>query len=146
MAKEKTYEVKDLAGAWSLAKGMELAGGTLSFELLGDPNQKGIVGSALWREVIEGTEFTCPKCGSHAFGTYATQGPSAEHTTSVDGKYRGMCHGRVTVQRFTGRHQTNPTEVCDFDWQRSEEEDAKVFKGTGHYSPAVGTAVVVKQA
>lgn len=139
MAKEKMYEVdmrRDApAERWELAKGTELAGDKLAYELV-ESDGKGIVSKTLWREVLEGSEFTCPECGSHAFGS---SGIGGEH-------FMGHCHGHVVVARYTGRHQTNPTQPCTFTWQRTEEEDAKVFKGNGHWSPAIATAVVVKQA
>jgi hypothetical protein len=144
MAKEKMYEVLSIGGRWTLAKGRELAGETLEYELVEDPTQKGIMGSACWREVIENTEFTCPRCGSHQFGTGTSQGVSAVHTTSIDGKYTGHCHGRVPLDEAPrGRHQTVGTKACGFTWPRTEEEDAKVFKGTGHYSPRIQEGVVI---
>jgi hypothetical protein len=144
MAKEKMYEVKSLTDRWCLARGEELPGDLLSFTLVDEPTQKGIMGSANWREVIEETEFTCPKCGSHMFGTGTSQGVSAVRTTSIDGQYMGFCHGRVPLDEAPhGRHHTVGTKACDFTWPRTDEEDAKVFKGTGHYSPRICEGVVV---
>lgn len=137
MEKEKMYEVKMYENApWLLAKGQLLGNeGGLAYELIAEPERKGI--TTLFREVLEGTTFTCPECGSHAFGSSGIGDGDA---------MRGHCHGRVVTKRFTGRHQTHPTEPCSFTWPRNEEEDAKVFKGNGHYSPAIYEAVVVKQA
>ncbi len=91
--------------------------------------------------MIEGKDFTCPKCGSHAFGTHTIEGVDATAGTSASGKYLGVCHGYAEVKRLTGRHQTNPVERCTFTWPR--EDDDKYFKGNGHFSPAIVTATVV---
>lgn len=148
MAKEKMYEVNmardEGTKKWQLATGNELDGGCLSYVLVHDVEQHGIVSSVLWREVIEGTQFTCPECGSHAFGTHTTQGPIAEYTTSIDNKYMGVCHGYAEAKKILSRHEIAPVKKCTFTWPR--EEDDKYLKGTNHYSPALMTAQVVERA
>jgi hypothetical protein len=62
------------------------------------------------QDVVETREFTCPKCGSHAFG-------SAE----VNGRYERMCHGFG----------------CRFAFP--DTEDHLYFKGTGHFMPVTMT-------
>jgi hypothetical protein len=77
-------------------------------------------------EKVEGQEFTCPTCGSHAFGT---------------GDNIGYCHGSTMAQAQTmGRHETVTPARCTFSWPRSVESDAKVFKGNGVFSPKYQTA------
>lgn len=56
-------------------------------------------------------EFTCPRCGSHMFGT-----SGGLHWSSAIGE----CHG---------------PDRCRFQWRR--RDDAKYFKGTGRYHPTV---------
>jgi hypothetical protein len=80
--------------------------------------------------MVEGQEFTCPTCGSHAFGTQMTEPPGTGH-----------CHGYAQAQPL-GRHETGAVTPCAFSWLRTPAEDAKVFKGTGQYSPALVTGVV----
>lgn len=86
-------------------------------------------------EQVEEMEFTCPKCGSHAFGT-----------STLDGKSEGLCHGYVEatqgdaapgVKHFPGPAMTQ----CGFTWDRAE--DSTVFQGTGRFRPAVETAQAV---
>jgi hypothetical protein len=64
----------------------------------------------------EDQEFTCPKCGSHAFGS------SAGETELVR-----LCNGWIQHKR------------CNFSF--SSTEDAKYFKGTGHFSPSTGIGI-----
>lgn len=84
---------------------------------------------------VEDLEFTCPKCGSHKFGTALNDGalpldaPLAEVQASFDGHATGFCHGTVRVQRFFSIAET----TCGFTWPRSE--DAKYFRRTGRFRP-----------
>lgn len=55
------------------------------------------------------TEFTCPECGSHCFGT--TKHPSS-------GLLRGWCHGTKMVE--------GASSPCGFTWGRTD--DFKVFR------------------
>ena len=57
--------------------------------------------------MIDVTEFTCPVCGSHRFGT-TIKGPPLDARTNV-----GHCHNIP----------------CKFTWPRSD--DAKYFHKTG---------------
>ena len=68
-------------------------------------------------EMIEERRFTCPSCGSHAFGT-------------ADFGRTGHCNG------YQGLGQP-----CRFTWQRVD--DALYFKGTGAFHPTEGTAQAV---
>lgn len=68
--------------------------------------------------------FTCPKCGSHFFGTFKyhdVMGKSPASTFHnkgfVHGEYYGQCN----------RHQYENTD-CRFTWHRSPAEDAVVIK------------------
>ena len=73
---------------------------------------------------VENKQFTCPKCGSHKFGSSLATG------TVQNGTWHGHCHGVV---------QVNPAAAarnCGFIWPRSE--DAKYFRGTGTFYPASG--------
>ncbi len=79
-------------------------------------------------ETIEDQEFTCPRCGGHAFGT---------------GDGLGHCNGYIAEGEPASRHGTVPTQRCGFSWSRTPEEDAKVFKGTGRFSPKYQTAQAV---
>lgn len=76
-------------------------------------------------EMVEGQEFTCPGCGSHAFG-------SSSDT--------GYCHGS-TMAAPIGRHETTVPVHCAFSWARTPEEDAKYFKGDGTFSPKYQTGM-----
>jgi hypothetical protein len=58
-------------------------------------------------DVVEQMEFTCPKCGSHFFGTSQTR---------AEGTIRS-CHGTT----------------CTFSFNALD--DHLYFKGTGHFSP-----------
>jgi len=62
--------------------------------------------------LIDVTEFTCPRCGSHKFGTSLNGDPRDPHIGV------GYCH--------------NP---CGFSWRRSD--DAKYFRKTGRQIAAV---------
>lgn len=84
--------------------------------------------------MVEGQEFTCPDCGSHAFGTSALN----ERIS------KGFCHGSKAAGCLTGRHDTASVVPCTFNWDRTPEGDAKVFKGNGHFSPRVQTGTVVR--
>lgn len=88
---------------------------------------------------VEETEFTCPECGSHTFGTSQTD----------DGS-EGMCHGHVENlpqgEPMPGIRPVPPSlgyRPCGFTWKRGAEGDALVFTGTGRFRPAVETAQAV---
>lgn len=66
-------------------------------------------------EMIESQEFTCPRCGSHEFGT------SGIHANDWPGDAEGMCHG------YLGER------ICRFIWRR--KDDALYFKGSGSFYP-----------
>ena len=89
-------------------------------------------------DLVEEMEFTCPECGSHAFGT-----------STAGGESQGMCHGYTEV---TPQGEVAPgikpvpgfgTRPCGFTWKRTEEGDAQCFKGTGRFRSAVETAQAV---
>jgi hypothetical protein len=79
-------------------------------------------------KMIENKEFTCPKCGSHKFGSALVSG------TVQNGTWEGCCHG--VVQRTPGV-ATN----CGFTWSRTD--DGKYFKGTGHFYPGENIGQVI---
>jgi hypothetical protein len=58
-------------------------------------------------KMVEILEFTCPRCGSHMFGTSGR----LDWSSAI-----GECHG---------------PNRCRFQWRR--RDDAKYFKGTGRY-------------
>jgi hypothetical protein len=65
-------------------------------------------------DMIEGTQFTCPRCGSHYFGSSDLPGEGFQYE----------CHGQA------------PTGIpCTFTCTR--EESNLYFKVTGHFSPKV---------
>lgn len=67
-------------------------------------------------DLIDETQFTCPKCGGHEFGTLLD-------TSALDDPHSGTghCHG------MTGDYP-NP-RVCGFTWAR--RDDAQYFRPTG---------------
>lgn len=67
-------------------------------------------------DLIDETEFTCPKCGSHEFGTSLDMSALDD-----DSRHTGHCHGAVG--------QMPSVRVCGFSWKRSD--DASYFKSTG---------------
>ncbi len=80
--------------------------------------------------LLEGTTFTCPKCGSHMFGT-----------STADDKSTGYCHGYVDAPAAEG--VAPGRQQCGYSWERSRTNDAKCFKGTGSFTPRVQVAQVV---
>ena len=82
-------------------------------------------------DMIEQTQFTCPQCGSHEFGTDLT-GVNLNRLDLNGGM--GVCHG---VRRYVrGAVAQYP---CGFRWQR--RNDALYFRPTGQFIPRthVGT-------
>lgn len=76
-------------------------------------------------EMLEEQEFTCPRCGSHLFGTSGDE---------------GECHGEISVSE---RGEGTLVAHCRFTWPRSE--DSKVFKGTGRFHPKHAVGVEVRR-
>ena len=86
--------------------------------------------------MIEDTEFTCPLCGSHKWGTSCDELaafndlPASERTVSnmskiFDEHAIGWCHGYTSAG------------PCQFKWQR--RDDAKHFRGLGTYNNGTST-------
>jgi hypothetical protein len=65
----------------------------------------------------EDTQFTCPKCGAHEFGS--SLGEANEITS-----------------RHCGGEDAGGAGDCDFSW--SPRDDARYFKGTGVFHRAIG--------
>ncbi len=63
-------------------------------------------------DMVENTQFTCPQCGSHHFGSSDLPGEGFQY----------QCHG----------HRADGTS-CTFTCTR--EESPQYIKGTGHFSP-----------
>ena len=76
--------------------------------------------------MIDITEFTCPRCGSHKFGTTLDPMRRLDLRTSV-----GHCHGDRTVRTVGGISLVR----CEFSWSRVD--DAKYFRKTGEQQAAV---------
>ncbi len=75
-------------------------------------------------DMIGAKEFTCPRCGSHEFGTTSI---TVNALRAWPGDAEGMCHGYVD------------NRPCNFIWRRAD--DALYFKGTGRFYPRTVTAV-----
>lgn len=83
-------------------------------------------------DLLEHKEFTCPKCGSHEFGT-ATKGFTAGMTDEQwVAASTGMCHG------YTGGPHPGTFKSCGFTWSRVDDD--RYFKGTGRFYPRTATA------
>lgn len=81
-------------------------------------------------DTIAQTEFTCPRCGGHEWGTYFEDG--AFNPADINAG-NGLCHGTVVT--------TRSRTVCRFTWPR--RDDAKYFRPTGRFYPrtCVGTVL-----
>ena len=79
---------------------------------------------------VEQKRFTCPRCGSHKFGTHVEGAVRWDLSTST-----GACHGYT---------QTKMGSLpCGFTWPRTD--DAKYFRGTGVFMPVVGIAQAISR-
>jgi hypothetical protein len=83
-------------------------------------------------DLIDETEFTCPQCGSHKFGTVFEDGVHGVLDASA---MVGYCYGDKTVRSPVGIRLVR----CPFSWRRND--DAKYFRKTGrqHAATYVGT-------
>lgn len=67
--------------------------------------------------MIERKEFTCPRCGSHAYGsTQLSASPMV---------LERICHGYILIEPRMWQR------ACGFTWL--DKDDDKYFRGTGEF-------------